>query len=104
MSFVVTGHCQKCGSPIWSPVVWGAAAPPPNHFTCNCHGTSVIVATTIPTIKTQPPPISVEPTANVEKILSVLKDVMKRFDDLESRVGQVESLIKEKKKVGILKD
>jgi len=103
MSFVVTGHCQKCGSPIWSPMLWGAAAPPPNHFTCNCNGTNVIVTTALPSLK--PAAGTTEESAGVNKVLSVLNDVMKRFDDLEKRLEQVESSIKDKKKApGILKD
>lgn len=46
MSYVVTGHCPKCGSPIYSPMVWHAVIPPPATPSCNCLPRPTIVVRT----------------------------------------------------------
>lgn len=37
MSWIQTGACPKCGSPIYVPMVWHGIYPPPPRYTCE-HG------------------------------------------------------------------
>ena len=37
MSWVETGHCPKCGAPIYTESPWFAITPPPTRYTCQCH-------------------------------------------------------------------
>lgn len=36
MSYSIVGSCPHCGSPIYSPAVWGGTTPPPAQRSCNC--------------------------------------------------------------------
>ena len=30
------GSCEKCGAPIYVPVIWHSVVPPTNIYTCDC--------------------------------------------------------------------
>jgi hypothetical protein len=36
MSFIVVGHCPKCGAPLYSPMIWQGVTPPPVQYSCYC--------------------------------------------------------------------
>ena|ERR1051325_3757384 len=36
----IAGHCEKCGAPYSTPIIWHGTTPPPLTPTCGCWGTS----------------------------------------------------------------
>lgn len=35
-AMTIVGACPRCGSPIWSPLVWHGVCPPPATPSCSC--------------------------------------------------------------------
>jgi len=51
MSFVIVGHCVKCGAPIYSPMVWQGITPPPSQYSCNCFSNNNVKISTSGTVE-----------------------------------------------------
>ena len=77
MNFLITGHCIRCGSPMWSPATWDAQTPPPTHPSCLCNNNSMIIHN------------SSEMAS--EKVLSLLKKMEERLSKLENKLNNNES-------------
>lgn len=44
--YTQVGNCKKCGSPIYSPILWMSVLPPPSIPSCSCNPQRINTTTT----------------------------------------------------------